>query len=191
MVDDRIVVGFNPNQLSQALQLGIEVAAREPAETIPLLGRVLKGVYRAVRQMPDDKLEWRAPDRDRPMREFAYHIFTVVLTTFQGLADGEYPPRGDSAASSYNSFRDIADYGGKVIEEYSSWAARQDVVALGTLGPRGSDDRSAAERLDLVSGHTVQHLRQLYFVLEGFGITPEDRIPDSEFPPEYVLTILW
>ena len=51
--------------------------------------------------------------------------------------------------------------------------------------------RTGAEQLDLIAGHTTQHLRQIYFVLRSFGIDPDDPIDDSEFPPEYVLTILW
>ena len=52
-------------------------------------------------------------------------------------------------------------------------------------------DRGGAELLDIIAGHTAHHLRQLYAVLEGFGIEPADRLEDSELPPEYVLTILW
>ncbi len=35
------------------------------------------------------------------------------------------------------------------------------------------------------------HLRQLYFMLEQYGIEADNRLPDSELPPEYVLTTLW
>jgi hypothetical protein len=191
VVGDRTILGFNPNQLSQALEIGIDVAPRDPAETLPLLGRVLEAVERAVRQMPDDTLDWTAPDRDRPMRQFVYHIFMVSRTSMRGLAAGEYEEWSDTTGPSYGSFREIADFGRSVVDEYTAWVAQQDAQALSCLGPRGSDERSAAERLDLVTGHTVQHLRQLYFVLESFGVAPEDRLEDSEFPPEYVLTILW
>jgi len=191
VIGDRAVMGFNPNQISEVLQLGLTVAPRDPARTIPLLGRVLEGVQRAIRQMPDEQLDWTAPDRARPMREFAFHIFRMVQTTIQGLNTGLYPPRSDVIGRSYESFQAIADYGGTVIEEYRAWAAQQDMEALRKLPPRGADERSAIERLDLTAGHTIQHLRQLYLVLDNFGIAPKERIQDSEFPSEYVLDILW
>ena len=193
VIGDRAIMGFNPSQLSEALHLGIKVAARDPAETIPLLGRVMEAVQRVVRQMPDDKLDWTAPDRDRPMREFAYHIFNNVHAIIQGINTGVFPPRSDStdaSGRSYNSFQHIADYGGTVIEELRAWEPKQNLDSLRKPPPADSDGRSTADRLDLVTGHSIQHLRQLYWVIENFGITANNRMPDSEFPPEYVLTII-
>jgi hypothetical protein len=190
-IGERAISGFNPNQLSEALQLGVKVAARDPAETLPLLGRVLGAVQRAVRQMPDDKLDWTAPDRDRPMREFAYHIFLMVRNTIRALSTGATPEGADTEGRSYSSFQEIAGFGGTVIDEFKEWSATPDLVTLRAPIPDGSEGRNGAERLDLVAGHSVQHMRQLYFVLEEFGVTVDDRLPDSELPPEYVLTILW
>ena len=190
-IGDRAISGFNPNQLSEALDLGITVAPRDPAETIPLLGRVLDAVQRAIRQMPDDKLDWTAPDRDRPMREFAYHIFWMVRNTVRAFSTGAAPTGSDAEGRAYGSFSEIADFGGTVIDEYKGWSASPDLDALRARVPEGTEGRSGAERLDLVAGHSVQHMRQLYFVLEEFGVTVEDRLADSELPAEYVLTILW
>ena len=78
-----------------------------------------------------------------------------------------------------------------MLEAFKLKVSELDLDKLAQIGPRGEDDRSVSERLDLVAGHTVQHLRQLYFVLREFGIEPIDPIEDSEFPTEYVLTILW
>lgn len=190
-IGDRTISGFNPNQLSEALQLGIKVAVRDPAETLPLLGRVLDAVQRAVRQMPDDGLDWTAPDRDRPMREFAYHIFLMVRNTIRALSTGATPEGADTEGRSYSSFQEIAEFGGTVIDDFKGWSANPDLDALRAPVADGAEGRNGAERLDLVAGHSVQHMRQLYFVLEEFGVTVEDRLPDSELPPEYVLTILW
>ncbi len=190
-IGDRTISGFNPNQLSEALQLGVKVAARDPAETIPLLGRVLDAVQRAVGQMPDDRLDWTAPDRDRPMREFAYHIFLMVRNTIRAFSIGAAPSGSDTEGRSYNSFREIAEFGGTIIDEFKVWSANPDLDALRAPVPDGAEGRKGAEQLDLVAGHSVQHMRQLYFVLEEFGAAVNDRLPDSELPPEYVLTILW
>ena len=191
VVADEAIAGFNPNKLAEALQLDVKVAPQDPSQTIPLLDRLLEAVERAVRQMPDDKLDWTAPDRDRPMREFAYHIFMKAQRTMEEFSTGVVSPGSDLMGRSYASFQDIADYGRTIIEQYRTWAPKQDLDALSMPPPAGSNARNGAERLDLIAGHVTQHLRQLYFVLENFGIMPKNRLQDSELPPQYVLTILW
>ena len=193
VIGEKGIAGFRPNEISKALHLGKESAPRDPSETLPLLERIAVAVQRAVRQMPDEHLDYRAPDRDRPMREFAYHILRMVQRTMRGIDTGVFPMEDqatvDLPGRSYDSFAQIADFGEEVITEFRAWAPKQDVAAL--QKPPGEGLRSGAEQLDLIAGHTTQHLRQLYFVLDGFGIESEERMQDSEFPPEYVLTILW
>ncbi len=171
----------------------MESEPRDPSETLPLLDRIAVAVERALRQMPDDKLDYRAPDRDRPMREFGYHIFHMIGRTMRGVDTGVFPMEDqatmDLPGRSYESFGQIADYGVEVAAELRAWAAGVDHDSLRQT--RGEGMRTGAEQLDLIAGHTTQHLRQLYFVLRSFDIEPDDPIDDSEFPPEYVLTILW
>ena len=193
VIDGKGIAGFRPNELSKALELGKDITLRDPSETLPLLNRIVNSVQRAVLQMPDDKLDYKAPDRDRPMREFAYHIFRMMQRTMTAIETGVFPMEDqatmDLPGRSFNSFQEIADFGGTVIKEYQDWMPKQNAKALNESPGEGL--RSGAEQLDLIAGHTTQHLRQLYFVLESFGITPNERMQDSDFPPEYVLTILW
>jgi len=184
------IAGFNPKQLTEALHININVVARYALETIPIIGRALEAVERVVRQMPDEKLGWTMPNRARPMREFTYHIFTVVQNTIEERSSEITSTRSGIKANTFTSFQDIAEYGRSVIEQYRVWAKKQDAATLPGQPPDGADTESRAERLDLLAGHTIQHLRQLYAVLESFGITPANRIPDGEWPPEYVLANL-
>jgi hypothetical protein len=39
---------------------------------------ILDVALRAVRQVPDDRLSLRSPDRDRPLRQLAHHFFNIV-----------------------------------------------------------------------------------------------------------------
>jgi len=122
-------------------------------------------------------------------------MFRMVQRTMRGIDTGVFPLEDpatmDLAGRSYRSFQDIARFGQQVLEEYRAWAAQQDPEQLRRPPEPGSSLRSGAEQLDLIAGHTAQDLRQLYFVLESFGIEPQERLPDSALPPEYVLTILW
>ena len=199
VIGDVRIQGFRPQELSDALQLGIKAEPRDPAETIPLLDRLLLAAQRAVRQLPDDKLEHPSPDRELPLREFGFHIFRIAQRTFQegdgisiGLLPLENPTNSNWPGPSYQSFGQIVEFGKQVVQEYRAWtASHQDLEALKRPPEGGGRLRSGADQLDVIAGHTTQHLRQMYTVLEGFGITPEERIQDSELPPKYVLTILF
>ena len=97
----------------------------------------------------------------------------------------------DLPGRSFQSFEEIASFGEDVLRDYRDWTTKQDMEVLKSPPSQGSGLRSGAEQLDLISGHTTQHLRQLYYLLESFGIELENRIQDSELPPEYILTLLW
>ena len=191
VISGQAIPGFNPKQLTELLQLDAKTGRRDPSKTIPFLGRVLEAVEQAVRQMPNDKLDWAVPGRARPMNELAYHIFNRVKNTIEELTTGVASSRPYVAGRSYTNFQDIADYGRTVIEQYWSWASKQEPDAPHKVPLDEAYATKRAERLDNLAAHTTQHLRQLYFVLESFGITPENRLEDSELPPEYVLSILW
>ena len=200
VIGNRAIQGFNPKELTDALNLETGAATRDPSETIPLLGKALEAVQRAVEQLPNDKLEWAAAGRDRSLRDLTHHVFLRVRHTMLGIKTGVYPPEPKAAARARTNFQSIADFGAEVVRDYWDWARKQNVGTFPALWAYPSDESkdeanqffrgSAAERLDLLVGHTVQHLRQIYWVLEQFGIKAKDPMPDSAFPPEYVLPLI-
>ena len=196
VIGSRAIQGFNPKELSDALKLRTGASIRDPAETIPLLGKALDAVQRAVKQLPDEKLDWKAAGRDRPLRDLTCHIFLRVRHTILGISTGVYPPEPKEAARNYTKFQSIADFGEEVIRDYWAWSKGQDLDVLRRPSRSPSDELnqffrgSGAERVDLLAGHTVQHLRQLYWVLEQFGIKPKEPLPDSAFPSEYLLPLI-
>jgi hypothetical protein len=123
------------------------------------------------------------------------------------LGGSAAPPIPDELVHSYAHFHEIADYGRTVIEQYCAWAPKLDFDTLNrpSKQPRAGTPRmatrvsgvndyhsrhvpkSGAERLELLAGHTIQHLRQLYSILENFGIMPDPRVQDHEWPSHYVL----
>ena len=84
VIGDKAIAGFRPNDISQALDLGLVVAARDPGQTIPLLERMVEAVLGAIKQMPDEQLGFEAPD-GRPLPQFSYHIVRMVERTLEGL----------------------------------------------------------------------------------------------------------
>lgn len=196
VIGDKIIVGFRPNELSQALGLGVTFDAPSSTATLLFLGQVLKAVQQTVRQIPDDRLSYVAGIGRPPMSQFTHHMFSVVLRTMEDLDIGVFPLEKQSAQEAhvpqYESFRQVADYGEKVIQTLRRWTLKHDAAMLNRKFLPGSGLRSGAEMLDLAAGHVTQHLRQLYHILENvFEIMPQNRLQDSDIPPHYILTILW
>lgn len=84
---------------------------------------------RAIRQMPDDKLDWSIPIRKRTMREFTHHIFShhiMDLIQEKSLGIDESP---EIALDTYASFQDIANYGRTVIDMFRSESSHKDLSA--------------------------------------------------------------
>jgi hypothetical protein len=122
------------------------------------------------------------------MREFTYHIFSHVLITMESQPSTSFLEPASSTISVYTRFQQIADYGKTIIDQYRDWMAKQDLNELRKSPPEG---KSKAELLDVAVGAVIQHLRQIYWILDHFGIEAKSRIPDSEWPADYVLSILW
>jgi hypothetical protein len=185
---EAILSGFDRRRLAAALSLAPQPRLVRAAVLLPLIGRVLDAAARAVRQMPDAILDWEAPDRPRPMREFAPHIFAVAQAWWQQI-DGRPIQYRLGDEPHFDSFTQVARWATPLVEEYVLWAARQDAEELERRPI--AEERTAADVLDLMAGHSIQHLRQVCFVLRANGIEPLDPIPDEDLPAEYVLTILW
>ena len=165
---------------------------------MPLLDRLLIAVKQVVTQLPDSEFYQPSPDQNLSLGEFGFHIFRIAQRTFEqgdgisiGLLPLENPISSNSPHRAFEKFSDVVEFGTCVLYEYRDWVAQnKDIEKLEQTHGKGSGLRSGADQLDVIAGHTTQHLRQLYSVLDGLGITPVNKVHDSELPPEYVLTLL-
>jgi hypothetical protein len=194
VIDGKPIPGFNPNGILEAMKSDKKMVPRDPSETIPLIEKMMEAFERAIRQMPDDKLEWHIPKRKRTMKEASQNVFFHVITVLEkrDIIDLEstYPK------PEYTSFQQIAGWGRKVGEEFHNWASQQDLNNLRKIPSpvptqKTENPNTMVQELDTIAGQVCHHTRQFYNILEGFGITPEKRVQDSELPPEYVLSTLW
>ena len=139
-----------------------------------------------------------SPDQHLSLGEFGFHIFRIAQRTFEegdgisiGLLPLENPISSTSPRNAFETFNDIVEFGDFVLHEYRDWVEQNNnIEMLGQTLGKGAGLRSGADQLDIIAGHTTQHLRQLYLVLDKLGITPINKVSDSELPPEYVLTLL-
>lgn len=175
---DRVMTGWNPGQLAALVGIAFEERTGTPEQLLSTIRTILEAALRAVRQVPDEKLALRSPDRDRPLRELAHHIFHVIEVSVDADVLGIFPANtwlapGDVPA--HDSAERIARYGESVKAKFDGWyrgseadAARFARTIEADVGPR-----SLAQVLERTRLHAGQHLRQLYAFLGWCSVEPE------------------
>ncbi len=174
-VGARSMAGWNPTRLAALVGLtGFAEQAAPAEELIRSLEVVLDGALRAVRQVPDNRLTMRSPDRDRPLRQLAHHIFNVV----EAAVDADVLGRLDLAwlvgdVPAHTGAERIARYGEAVRAKLVAWYREIDQSAF----DRAIDTADGPCTLGLVfertRSHAAQHLRQLYEFLRWCGVEPD------------------
>lgn len=175
-VGEKYVTGWNPSRV--AALLGFELAERNtpPKELIDSLRMLLEATLRAVRQVPDEHLMMKSPDRDRPLRQLAHHVFRVIEAGVDTDVLGEFPAGqwlfGKDIPSHTSSAR-IARYGEAVQAKFNVWFATVDPSAFERQIDTDVGPRTLSQVFERTRSHAAQHLRQLYVFLEWVGVKPE------------------
>jgi hypothetical protein len=191
-VGSRVVHGWNPKGVAELV--GIPYAEPErlsPVELAARLDTILAAAQRAIRQVPDDKLGMKSPDRDRPVRQLGYHIFRLSLAFRDAMEQGQLPEAWlqEEAPPEITDAAVIARYGQTVRERLAEWLARPDGCDGVINTYYGA--QSGEELLDRTVWHAAQHLRQLYAFLEMMGIQPDQPLGDEAFKGLPLPEALW
>jgi hypothetical protein len=139
---------------------------------------ILRAAQRYVRQMPADRLNERAVEnRDRSIRVLAHHTFRVAEAFLESVMNGieysielaEVAPR-DGTCTSGN---EIAAYGDGIIGRLQDWwtATLSELPQQPVQTYYGQ--QTSHQLLERSTWHTAQHVRQLIFILERYGIAPD------------------
>jgi hypothetical protein len=174
--------------------VGAEYVQRErlsPEELARRLDTILQASERAIRQVPDDRLEMKSPDRDRTLRNLGYHIFRLSLAFRDGMADRRFPQEWleEMAPPEIRDGAAIARYGQIVRESLADWFRRPGAwegVVETYYGPQTGD-----ELLERTTWHAAQHLRQLYALLEMMGVVPDRPLAETDFDGLPLPKALW
>jgi hypothetical protein len=158
--------------------VGVDVAAGpvlSPEELVGKINHVLGAAKRYVRQIPDDKLDQKLPNRNRTYRELGHHIFRVVQAFLEATEGDELVP-GKFAETPTDEIRtgeDIAVYGEDIHQRVTAWwAGCTDRAGEGLL-PTYYGEQRMHDVLERTAWHSAQHVRQMMMVLEGLGIAPD------------------
>ncbi|MFN4087932.1 MAG: DinB family protein [Alphaproteobacteria bacterium] len=177
---------FGQSLKDVAAFLGIAMEARQElpaAEIARRMDTILAAAERFVRQMPDELLVHKVPNRDRTYRVLTHHIFRIPESFIEVADDGTLlaeslvaPPPDDM-----RSVAQIADYGADVRRRVAAWWASD---------PSRPDDRPVStyfgshplrEVMERTAWHSGQHVRQLMAILEMEGIRPERPLGPADF----------
>ena len=145
-----------------------------PRELHRRLERALEGAQRFFSQIPDAHMHTLLPDRPRSYSELAYHCFNIVdafLEEKQGqplVYESYYrlPKAGEGRA-------EILAYGAKIHSQLNAWFSgpgRQAEWSARANVYYGQ--QSQHQFLERTTWHSMQHARQLMWLLERLGITP-------------------
>ncbi len=185
MVGGRAVVGFNVQELSEALGIRPrEAGALSPEDLLAKYRHVFAGLRRAILQIPDDRLDWISPERARTLRQLTWHAFERPDLCLQAFESGRYTAemvrQYERLALAYRSSRAIAEYGDTVLARLTRFLAAQP-QALPKEVETYFGPATVGSLLEQALGHTVHHLRQLYHYFGLLGIAPDRPLGDADF----------
>jgi glutaredoxin/uncharacterized damage-inducible protein DinB len=167
--------------------IGREFSARrlEPEVLASRWLHILRAAQRHARQIPAARLRERAVhNRDRSIRDLAYHVYQIPDAFLQALEDGvedltavyNAPP-----PAAVKTVEDIAAYGARVEKKLDAWwSALADKSCRRTVKTYYGE-RPLHELLERCTWHSAQHARQIISVLERLGIPAKEPLTAADY----------
>lgn len=173
---DRFVYAQSLGDVAEFLGLDAYVGPQLSApELVDKLDMVLAAAQRFWRQMPDDALERKLPNRDRSYRVLAHHIFRIPEAFLEVMAGRPltYEMLTSSPPDDMRTVGQVAAYGQDIRDRIRSWwLALEDVTGERRV-PTYYGDQPMHEVLERTTWHAAQHVRQTMMILEQLGIAPD------------------
>jgi hypothetical protein len=189
-VGDRAVHGWNP--AAYAALVGVDykpVTKLSPSVLAARLDRVLAATEALVRVIPDDRMEWTPPERNRPLADLGYHIFRLSLGFAEGVDRNTFPEtvHTETAPADLRTGEAVARYGALVRGRLSGWFAGAGEDEYGRVVNTYWGPVIAHDLLERTTWHAAQHLRQLYILADRIGVRapapePVDAYHDLPMP---------
>jgi hypothetical protein len=186
LVGDKAVSGFNRAELTEIFRLaGQAEGPRADRWLFANLDKVLTAAIRAMLQVPPDRLMWRTPDRDRPLKVFCYHILADpnhVLDAIESQKyDGSFKLTYGEDSAPYKDMPAVAQFGEETRQRVRGASQRLTADELGRPIEGYAGRTDGHELLHLVLSHTAHHLRQLYEMLRTIGVVPLKPLNHEDF----------
>jgi hypothetical protein len=179
---------FGQNLEDVAEFVGLQGTGHKPLPPDELMRKwtnVLRAAQALIGQIPDDKINDRViPNRDRPLRLLAHHVFRIgeafLETATKGVDYAIQHANVPPAEGTYTTGREIARYGDQITRRLEQWWRElADKSCTQTL-PTYYGPQPMHQLLERSTWHSAQHARQLTAVLERYGIEPARRLTPQE-----------
>ena len=168
-------------------------AKLSPLELGARLDRFLACTGRLVGSLPIRALDHKPLQRDRSVRDLAFHVFRLSLAYVDGMDMGKLPESWlqEQAPPDLIDGPAIARYGALVRGRVAGWfegAAPSEYARTIEVynGPQNGHDL-----LERMVCHAARHLRQLYVLAGDLGLTPLQALPTSDFEGLPLPASLW
>lgn len=139
---------------------------------------VLRSAQRFLRQIADESINDRViPNRDRSIARLGFHVFRLGDAFLETAAGGELysmerldlpPPAG-----AFRTGDEIARYGDAVIARLEQWWSQLADKSCTQKVATYYGEQSLHELLERSTWHCAQHVRQIAFVLDRYGLAPD------------------
>jgi glutaredoxin len=154
-----------------------------PDELIRRWQEFLSVALSMTAQIPEDRLEHRPiPNRDRPVRELAYHIFQIP-DVFVRNVRGEFEDWAHyvnlPVPADIRSTDDIIAFAREKAATLAAWWQELGDKSCGWTVATYYGVRPGWELLERQTWHSAQHTRQLQAVLEGFEVPLVRSVPPA------------
>jgi glutaredoxin/uncharacterized damage-inducible protein DinB len=147
--------------------------------------KVLRAAQRHALQIPPAHLHERAvANRDRSIRDLAYHVYQIPDAFLQAVEGGEpnltavynAPPPPEVRGTGH-----IVSYGNKITSEIETWWKRLPDKTCSQTVKTYYGERPLHELLERCTWHSAQHARQILAVLERLGVEPEAPLDAADY----------
>ncbi len=143
--------------------------------------------------VPDDRIEFTPPERNRTLRDLGHHVFRLSLAFVDGMDQGEFPGwwLQDPPPPGCRTGGDVARYGALVRARLQGWFAGTGPDEYARIVNVYYGPQSGHDLLERTTWHAGQHLRQLYDLADRIGVAPPRPIPASALEGLPLPASLW
>ena len=154
-----------------------------PLELGARLDKILACTGRLVGSLPIRALDHKPPQRDRSVRDLAFHVFRLSLAYVDGMDMGVLPESWlqEQAPPDLVDGPAVARYGALVRGRVSGWFEGAASSEYARTIAAYDGPRSGHDLLERTTSHAARHLRQLYALVGDLGLTPPEPLPTSNF----------
>jgi hypothetical protein len=192
IVGERFVHGWNPRALAELVGVHYAEGARlMPEELWRRLDRVLAANQIAVRAVSAEQLATKAPDRDRTLRQLAFHVFRLSAAFADCREQGEFPEAWllEEPPPGMQEGTAIAEYGEHVRGRLAAFC-----VKPGWCDGRVNTyygEQTAHELMERTTWHAAQHVRQVYWFLDRLGISVQQGLSERDLQGLPIPMAVW